>query len=108
MQLMDARLKPYQVTREGQATEAASGLSAPAAPEVLTVDIDLQTAGTPRFTRGEGEERITGGFKGFTYDDRLQLGDRLYGTPHGALRVESIETWDDEEPTHYEIGLVPA
>lgn len=108
MQLMEDRLAPYQVTREGQTTEAASGLSAPAAPEVLEVEIDLQQASTPRFIRGEGEERITGGFRGFTYDDRLRRGDRLYATPHGALRVESVETWADEEPTHYEIGLVPA
>jgi hypothetical protein len=108
MQLMDERLRPFAVTREQVAVAGASGLSTRAAPLVFQVELDLQTASTPRFTREEGVVRITGGFRAFTYDDRLVAGDRLLDTPHGALRVESVEAWVDEEPVHYELGLVPA
>lgn len=108
MILDEARLKPHQVTRLGAESAAASGLSAPAAPETFTVAIDLQVDTRPRFVSHDGQLRFIGGFLGFTYDDRLQLGDRLYETAHGAMRVESIEAWEDEEPVHYEVGLVPA
>jgi len=106
--LDEARLKPYEITRIGPPAVSASGISAPAVPELFTAHIDLQVDNRPRFVAHDGQLRFVGGFIGFTYDDRLQLGDRLYDTPHGAMRVESIEAWDDEEPTHYEIGLVPA
>lgn len=109
MELDEARLKSHQVTREEASAAAASGLSGYAEPTRLDVLMDLQASSTPRLVDGDqGEHRFVGTFTAFTHDDRVQIGDRLYDTPHGALRVEAVMAWDDEEPTHYELGLVPA
>lgn len=108
MILDEARLKTHVVTREVAGSAADSGLSTQASPETFEIAMDLQAAGTPVFANYPDYKGFVGGAIGFTYDDRLQLGDRLYDTPMGALRVERIEAWDDEEPMHYEIGLVPA
>jgi hypothetical protein len=108
MELDESRLKTHRVTREGQVTVGASGLAAPGVAVEFDVLIDVQQSGTPRFVVNPNEERFTGAYKGFTYDPALQVGDRLYHTGFGALRVESAYAWDDEDPTHYEIGLVPA
>lgn len=108
MTLDEARLKPHTVTRPGGDVTTMSGMSAPEAPTTFEVLMDLQADGQPRFSSVPGVEGFVGGFTGFTYDDRLALGDQLLDTPHGALRVEAIELWDDEEPSHYQVGLVPA
>jgi hypothetical protein len=110
MYLDEARLKTHQVTRERPGAVGASGLTISNPPLVFDVLMDVQQSSTPRFVVNPGEERFTGAYRGFTYDETLRVGDRLYSTPFGALRIEAIYTWDDEEgePTHYEIGLVPA
>ena len=111
MLLDEARLKPYRVWREGQEAAALSGLSVPSdSPGGLEVHLDLQQRASVGLVTGEGAVRFTGGYRGFTYDDRLAVGDRLYDTPYGALRVTSVYAWDDEgdEPTHFEVGLETA
>jgi hypothetical protein len=110
MYLDEARLKTHQVTREQWGVAGASGLATTTAPLVFDVLMDVQQSSTPRFVVNPGEERFTGAYRGFTYDAALQVGDRIYSSPFGALRVEAVYTWDDEEgePTHYEIGLVSA
>lgn len=108
MVLDEARLKSLLFTRPGEAVAGPSGMTTEAEPTELAVQMDLQSDGAPRLVDSQGEVRFVGTFTGFTYSPELQIGDRLLGTTHGALRVESIQVWDDEEPTHYQVGLVPA
>lgn len=108
MVLDEARLKTYTVTREVAGATVASGLTAPSSPEQFDVLMDLQQSSSPRFVVQAGEERFTGAYRAFTYDATLQVGDRLLDTPFGAMRVEGVYPWDDEDPIHYEVGLVPA
>ena len=108
MVLDEARLKVHVFTRKGEAAPGTSGMTAEADTAPVSVLMDLQADGAPKLVDSQGETRFVGTFTGFTYSPDLKIGDRLDGTVHGALRVESIQEWDDEEPTHYEIGLVPA
>lgn len=108
MVLDEARLKAFTFTRRGEAAAAPSGMATEAPDVPVAVMMDLQADGAPRLVDSQGDTRFAGTFTGFTYSADLQIGDRLTGTAHGALRVESIQAWDDEEPTHYEVGLVPA
>lgn len=108
MLLDEARLKSYLITREAKDGTWASGLTAPAEPTTFTASLDLQQSSSPRFVVQAGEERFSGAYRAFTYDTTIAVGDRLLDTPFGPLRVEAVYPWDDEDPTHYEIGLVPA
>ena len=104
---MENRLKTYQLTREGDAATSASGLTTAAAPVTFEANLDLQQ-NSSRLSAQDGILATTGSFTAFTYDSNVIVGDRIYSTPFGALRVESVYPWDDEDPTHYEVGLVPA
>lgn len=108
MVLDEARLKTLSFTRPGEAAAGTSGMTTEAPELPISVMMDLQSDGAPRLVDSQGEMRFVGTFTGFTYSPDLQIGDRLDNTLHGALRVESIQVWDDEEPTHYQVGLVPA
>ncbi|MBA2666126.1 MAG: hypothetical protein H0U69_03705 [Trueperaceae bacterium] len=108
MELIEERLKPYVASRTLFGTMGPTGLQSPPSTTTLTVNIDIQESGGPRFEGGT-LVRNTGAYVGFSYD-ALAIHDRLLATPYGALVVVSAYLWDDEEgePNHYEIGLDPA